>query len=159
MERPVARRDGLLVEELDGELLVYDEKRDVACRLNPTAALVWRSCDGQQSVDELVAIVTAELGEVADRDMVMMALDTLVEHDLIESGYQTREASARMLSRRRFFGKVGLTGAAAVAAPIVYSMAVPAAAAASSFPYTPYYPTQFSDRRLKRNVRTLQGRR
>jgi hypothetical protein len=158
MDRPVARREGLVVEELDGEVLVYDENNDVACRLNPTAALVWRSCDGERTVSDLVAVLAAEHGEIVDEDMVMMALDTLAEHDLITDGFQTREISARMLSRRRFFGKVGLTGAAAVAAPIVYSMSVPAAAAASSFPYTPYYPS-FSDRRLKRNVRTLRGNR
>ena len=140
MDRPVARLEGLLVEELDDEVLVYDEDHDIACRLNQTAALVWRSCDGQRSVADLVAIVSAEHGEMADEDMVLMALDTLVEHGLLASGYEPPEVSARMLSRRRFFGKVGLTGAAAVAAPIVYSMAVPAAAAASSLPYTPYYP-------------------
>jgi hypothetical protein len=139
MDRPRARTEGLLTEHLDGELLVYDEANDVACRLNPTAALVWQSCDGSRSVSDLVAIVAAEHGDVADQDMVLMALDTLHEHGLIASGYAPREATASLLSRRRFFRRVGVTSAAAVAAPIVYSMTVPAAAAAQSTPYTPYY--------------------
>ena len=33
-------------EELDGELIVYDERRSRAYVLNPTAALVWELCDG-----------------------------------------------------------------------------------------------------------------
>jgi hypothetical protein len=48
--RPLARSSELLTEEVDGELLIYDEERDTATRLNRTAAVVWRSCDGQRSI-------------------------------------------------------------------------------------------------------------
>jgi hypothetical protein len=129
-----------LTEEVDGELLVYDVERDLACRLNPSAALVWRSCDGSRTVPELVEILTAELGELADEDLVLIALDHLAEHGLIVSGYEQRDASAARLSRRRFFRRAGIAGAAAVAVPVVYSLSVPAAAAAASGTYTPYYP-------------------
>jgi hypothetical protein len=39
---PRARRDELVVEELDDETLVYDLERHKARCLNHTAALVWR---------------------------------------------------------------------------------------------------------------------
>jgi hypothetical protein len=156
--RPCARTDGLLTEEIDGELLVYDEEQDVACRLNASAAIVWRGCNGERTIADLVEILSEELGELADEDLVMVALDELVEHGLLLSGYEQRDASAARLSRRRFFQRVGIAGAAAMAVPIVYSMAAPTPAAAQS--YSLYYDSQQqSDRRLKRNIRTLRGSR
>ncbi len=132
--RPLGRTNGILSESVDGEVLVYDQTRDMAFRLNQTAALVWRSCDGERTLAELVAIVAEEFGETVDEDVVLMALDTLSEHGLIASGYEERGGSAVSLSRRRFFRRAGIAGGVALAAPVVYSLAVPAAAAAQS-PY------------------------
>ena len=47
--RPLGRTNGILSESVDGEVLVYDQTRDMAFRLNQTAALVWRSCDGERT--------------------------------------------------------------------------------------------------------------
>lgn len=139
---PLARTVDLITEEVDGEFIIYDEARHIACRLNATAVLVWRNCDGRNSVTDLLAIVADELGDIADQDMILMALDDLAEHDLIASGYDPRDASAVRLSRRRFFRRAGVVGAAAMAAPVVYGIVVPTAAAAQSgyvFPdYEPY---------------------
>jgi len=152
--------DGVVTEDVADEMIVYDERTDVACRLNRSAALVWRNCDGKRTLPDLTRVLEADLGDVADEDMVLVALDSLAEHGLIESGYERRDATASRLSRRRFFRRVGV---AAVSIPVVASMAVPMpAAAASGGGYSPYYPLtdsqQVSDRRLKRNIRTLAGR-
>jgi hypothetical protein len=130
--RPIARADRLRTETLDGELLVYDLDGDIASQLNRTAALVWHNCDGRHTVAELVTIVSEELGESADEDVVLMALDSLSEHGLISSGYTERDGAAVALSRRRFFRRVGVAGAFALNAPVVYSLTVPTAAAALS---------------------------
>ena len=122
--RPLARTDGVLTETVDGELLVYDLDGDIASHLNRTAALVWRNCDGRHTVGELLVLVVEQLGETADEDVVLMALDSLSEHGLISSGYEERDGAAVALSRRRFFRRVGVAGAAAVNAPVVYSMIV-----------------------------------
>ena len=152
--RPLARTDAVVTEDVADEVLVYDERTDVACRLNRSAALVWRNSDGKRTLEDLVHVLEADLGDVADEDMVLMALDSLAEHGLIESGYEARDSTASRLSRRRFFRRVGV---AAVSIPVVASMAVPMpAAAASNGGYAPYYNA--SDRRLKRNIRTLAGR-
>ena len=138
--QPLARTAGLLAEEVDGELLVYDDQRDLACRLNRSAALVWQNSDGQRTVTDLVEVLSEDLGELADEDMVMVALDTLAEHGLIQSGYELRDADASRLNRRRFLRRVGVVGAAAISVPVVHSMVVPTpAAAASGGGYTPYY--------------------
>ena len=138
--RPRARTEGLLSEQVDDEVLVFDERHEVACRLNASAALVWRSCDGKRTVADLVAVLSQELSDVADEDLVMVALDNLAEHGLIEAGYDRREASAARLTRRRFIRRVGIAGLAAMTIPVVHSMVVPApSAAASGAGYTAYY--------------------
>lgn len=129
---PLARTDGLLTEQLEGELLVYDLRGDVAVHLNTTAALVWRHCDGRRTVEELATVVGHELKQPPDEDVVLMALDTLSEHGLISAGYDERDGASIALSRRRFFRRVGVIGAAALNAPVAYSMIVPTAAAAQS---------------------------
>jgi len=139
--RPLARTVGLITEEVDGELLVYDDGRDIACRLNGSAALVWRSSDGKRTVEDLAEVLSEELGELADEDMVMVALDHLSEHGLIQSGYRPREATAARVTRRRFIRRVGVVGAASMAVPVVHSMVVPTPAAAQSGGYPPAYYT------------------
>lgn len=130
--RPLARTDKLVTETLDGELLVYDLNGDIALHLNRTAAFVWQSCDGSRTVAELVALVAEEFAESPDEDVVLMALDTLADHGLIVSGYDERDGAEVALSRRRFFRRVGVTGTAALNAPVVFTMLVPTADAALS---------------------------
>lgn len=151
---PVARTEGILTEQVEDELVVYDESRDMAARLNRTAALVWQNCDGSRSVDDLAALLREEVTDAADADLVMVTLDGLQEHGLIESGYAEREVDESKLSRRRFMRRVGIAGAAAAALPLVQSIVAPSPAAAQSgdFSDSSYY---YSDARLKRNIRAL----
>ena len=50
---PRARTDGLVINELTDEVLVYDLKRDKAHCLNAAAASVWKQCDGRTTVAEI----------------------------------------------------------------------------------------------------------
>ena len=52
-----ARRENLIVKDLGGEVVVYDEATSEAHELNRSAALVWRHCDGQNSVADLARIL------------------------------------------------------------------------------------------------------
>ena len=123
-ECPLALTDGLVTDEIDGELLVYDAARGLACRLNASAALVWRACDGERTPTDLVNVLARELGPHADEDLVLIALDDLVEHGLIDA-YGRRQPSAARLSRRRLLRRVGLAGATAITLPSVYGTAPP----------------------------------
>jgi Coenzyme PQQ synthesis protein D (PqqD) len=137
--RPLARTEGVIVSELDDELVLYDSASGVACRLNSSAALVWHNCDGTRTIADLAELLSSELGELADEDVVLVALDTLAEHDLIASGYERRDAIEMRLSRRRFIRRVGVVGGVVIALPVVSSLVVPAAAAAASVSYNPNY--------------------
>ena len=120
-ERPVARTDdGLIVEEVDREVLIYDHRADEAHCLSPAAAQVWRACDGETSREQLATQL--EL----DAATVERALDELEACGLLDGianpGVTRREATTR-------FAKLG---AAAAAAPLIYSIVSPLPAAASS---------------------------
>ncbi|MEJ7826475.1 MAG: PqqD family peptide modification chaperone, partial [Solirubrobacteraceae bacterium] len=71
MRLPLARSEGLVVEELGDEILVYDLDVKNAHCLSPTAARVWRLCDGGTS-----SAVIAEQLSLADGE-ITNALDEL----------------------------------------------------------------------------------
>ncbi len=50
---PKVRSEEIVTKEVDGELLVYDRKRDKAHCLNKTAAAIWKLCDGETSTAEI----------------------------------------------------------------------------------------------------------
>jgi hypothetical protein len=136
---PVARADGLIVEEFGDELLVYDLTRDKAHRLNRTAAFVWRRCDGQTTVAALAAALvkdqalekdaapatesTLRLGEM----VVRMALDRLAAARLFTERL-TMPASKARLSRRDVMRAAGIS----LLVPLVESIVAPRAAEAAS---------------------------
>ncbi len=135
-EHPRRRRTELIVEESGDELLVYDKGNDHAHRLNRTAVIVWRHCDGHRSVADLAAALAAEIGEVADEDLARIALDDLARAGLLENA-EPRHETESQLSRRRFVKRAGAVAAAAAALPVVASIVAPEPAAAQSQIDTP----------------------
>jgi hypothetical protein len=127
---PLARTAGLRVEQVDDGLVVYEGSGDAGTRLNRTAALVWQNSDGHRTIAELAEVLGTELGEVANEDLVLTALDRLEELGLIESGYPRREVAAARMSRRRFIGRVGVASMAALVLPVVQRLGAPAVALA-----------------------------
>jgi hypothetical protein len=125
---PRARKEGLVIEELPDEVLVYDLKRDKAHCLNPMAALVWRPCDGATSVAEIVRLLQAELKTPVDEELVWFALDQLEKTFLLQ-GRQTRRLRGR-LSRRELVRRLGLT--AGVTLPLITSILAPTVVEAAS---------------------------
>jgi len=127
--RPCARHDGLLTAELDGEILIYDDGQQLACRLNRTAAQVWNLADGQRTISELAELVDPVS---PDRELVVVALDQLQESGLLEEGYPETQPEAAELNRRRFMQRIGVAGAAAAVIPVVQAVVMPTAAHALS---------------------------
>lgn len=72
------RRDGLAVEALGSELLVYDVEADAVHQLDAVQALVYQSVDGRRSVPELSLATQLSQGQVTE------ALDALVAAGLVE---------------------------------------------------------------------------
>lgn len=124
---PLARTDALVVKELQDEVLVYDLKRDKAHCLNPTAAAVWKHCDGQMSVEQMARLLERELAISVDDDVVWLALGQLRKFHLLQEEEKTfgmMKVSRRDLVRKYL--------PAALALPLILSVAAPAAAQAGS---------------------------
>ena len=47
------------LEQLDGELLLYHPGQTTIMYCNPTASLIWGLCDGQRSVQDIIALLSA----------------------------------------------------------------------------------------------------
>jgi hypothetical protein len=123
---PSGRREGLIVESFDDELLLYDSDSARAHSLNRVAAAVWELSDGVRDAKEL-----ANAAGVTEDD-VWRALSQLEERNLLD-GELPRRMSGPEYSRRQAVRRMGLIGAsAAFAAPLVKSIVVPTAAEAGA---------------------------
>jgi hypothetical protein len=127
---PAARSEGLVVERLDAETLIYDLERDEAHQLNATAAAVFELCDGRTTVAALAAGAAERLGEPVSAETVCEALDQLAERELLDGKPETNGG----WSRRDAVRKAALVGGAAAAAPVVKSIVAPTPAQAQSPP-------------------------
>ena len=134
---PQGRTEGVVVEHLADEVLVYDLKRDRAHCLNLTAARVWEKCDGRRTIREIAAEVVG--GEAAaGEEVVWLAVEELSRAGLMEekvkrtSGVASRRGVARRegVSRREMIKRVAV--AAAIGVPVVTSIVAPTASHAAN---------------------------
>ena len=130
---PQARKNGLVVQELADEVLVYDLERHKAHCLNHTAAWVWKHCDGKATVADMARLLRAESNAPVGEEVIWLALVQLGQKRLLRTrvGWPKEVAG---LSRREVLRQLGL--AAAIALPLVTSIVAPAASqVATCFPY------------------------
>ena len=120
---PRARTEGLVINELDDETLVYDLERHEAHCLNQTAALVWRRCDGKTTVAKMTDVIQKQLDTSVDVDIVWLAIKQLQRFHLIENG--EGQVVAPSVSRRKLLLKYA---PAALALPVIMSIRAPTAA-------------------------------
>jgi hypothetical protein len=119
-QNPVARQTGLVVQEMPDEVLVYDMDTNKAHCLNRSAALVWRSCDGTNSIGDIMRQFEATGGGKVTEDFVWLAIDQLNEKGLIANEIVPRFAGQ---SRRQVLKTIGL--ASIVAVPVIASLVAP----------------------------------
>jgi hypothetical protein len=125
---PEARQEGIIRKEVDGELLVYDLEKNTAHCLNPTAALVWKLCDGQTSISELALSLGKRLGTPLDESVIQLALKQLSADHLLVESYAAPPIQAGV-SRRALVRRLGL---AAALLPLITTITAPIASAAGS---------------------------
>jgi hypothetical protein len=126
-QRPIARKAGLVIQEVPDEVLVYDLETNKAHCLNQSAAIIWRSCDGNNTVSDIAKLVGAQAGGKVTEDFVWLAIDQLSENRLLEKEI-TVNFEGR--SRREALKKIGL--ATMVAVPVIASLVAPQSALAAS---------------------------
>jgi hypothetical protein len=128
-KKPLSRKDEIVVQEVDGEVLIYDLRANKAFCLNETSALIWHACDGSRDVPALSKFVTKRLNAPANEDLVWLALDQLAKEKLLDAIPESDGRFAGM-SRREVIRKVGL--GAAISIPVVAGLVAPQAIHANS---------------------------
>lgn len=117
---PEARKQGLVVQEMPEEVLIYDLDTNKAHCLNNTAAFVWKSCNGKNSVAEIAKMFEADSGNPVKEDLVWLAIEQLYDKNLLNADVP---ANFKGQNRREVIKKIGL--ASMIALPIVASLAAP----------------------------------
>ncbi len=128
-KRPLARKDGLVIKESSGEVLIYDRDRDKAHCLNQTAALVWKRCDGNTSVSRIAKSLEHDLQTPIDDSLVWYALLQLEKDHLLGEKLSGPPVGTGM-NRRDMIRTLGL--ATAVGLPVVTSIVAPTPAQAAT---------------------------
>src|SRR6188768_2273634 len=82
---PKVNFDDFVVTDLVDETLVYDLRNHRAHCLNRVAAIVWRHCDGQSTVSQVVQRLQVEARIPADEGVVVHALEGLRKSELVEA--------------------------------------------------------------------------
>ena len=124
---PKARKEGLLVETLPGEVLVYDLERKKAHCLNQTAGLIWEHCDGKTNATEIAHAMSDLLNTPIDEEVVWYGLKHLSKTQLLETAI-VRPSELPNVTRRDLIRKIGL----AASIPLVMSVLAPQASAVIS---------------------------
>ncbi len=117
---PIARKDGLVIQEMPEEVLVYDLDTNKAHCLNQTAAFVWNSCNGSNTVTDITKLLVAQSDFSINEDMIWLALEQLSNENLLENKLTPIFEGQ---SRREVLKKIGL--AAVIALPVVASLTAP----------------------------------
>jgi hypothetical protein len=126
-ETPGRRTDSVVVSEVADETVVYDLTRHKAHCLNPTAAFIWKACDGETTVAEIARRLGEQVGAAVGEDLVWRGLDHLDKARLLEGPIAF--PGGRRMSRRDLLRKSSL---AAGLIPIVASLVVPTPAIAAN---------------------------
>jgi hypothetical protein len=82
---PAARDEGLLIEHVADDVVVYDVESKEAHCLTSLPAVVFAHCDGQTSLSGLAAIASRKLGEPITESTVADVVAQLQARDLLAS--------------------------------------------------------------------------
>ena len=124
-----ARREDIIVREIKGEFVLYDEQALRAHELNAAAGSVWRHCDGETSIRSLADAVAAETELPADEEIVHLALAQLSKAGLLEG---PQEGFEPRISRRQIIQRLGMASSLTVLLPMVGTIVVPSSAMAQT---------------------------
>lgn len=125
---PVARKQGLVVQEMPEEVLIYDLDTNKAHCLNNTAAFVWKSCNGNNSVADIAKMFESDMGKPVEEDLVWLAIEQLNDKNLLSGDLTPTFKKGQ--SRRDVIKKIGF--ASMIALPIVASLAAPTSVLAAT---------------------------
>jgi hypothetical protein len=128
ISRPIARAEGLLVESVGDETVIYDLDTKEAHCLKALAATVFMYSDGTRTAADIAELSSYRLETTVSEDEVKDAVKQLESVSLIETPLVVLDG----LSRRDAIKRFGTIAGVATATPLIASVMAPAVSAASS---------------------------
>ena len=126
---PLARKNDLVTQNIEDEILIYDLKENRAICLNNTAAEIWQLCDGNKDIRQIAAEFSKDHKEVITEEFIRLAVNQLNNRDLLVNMRELK-ANYDKLPRRELIKKAGIS--TAVALPLISSIVAPKAVKAQS---------------------------
>jgi len=82
-----AQKQGIDIQQLGSELILYDEQKKTTHLLNPTARCIWELCDGNHTVQDIEGVMVTCFsipdGQNVTND-IQQVLKTFVGKELLE---------------------------------------------------------------------------
>lgn len=128
--KPRRKENGLFVQQLGDELVVFNHTTYKASSLNASAAFVFNLCDGSRTRDMLAAEVSTKQGvSVAEAEAIVdLALERFSRQGLLAESVPPARGD-RLITRRKVLQHLATAAVvAAVAIPMVASLPAPSAA-------------------------------
>ena len=119
-KKPLSKKEDLVIQELPGELLIYNTSTDRAFCLNDTSAFVWKHADGKKTVGEIKEKMEREFNAPVNEDLIWLALDQLGKEELMEVKPEEKFTG---ISRREVVRRIGLS--ALIALPVIATVTTP----------------------------------
>jgi Coenzyme PQQ synthesis protein D (PqqD) len=126
---PLARSEGLIIQALGDELLVYDLERHRSHCLNQTSAIIWKHCDGQTQIAQMCRLLEKEISAPVTEQVVWLGLKQLAGAHLLQEKLAS-SAGLKSQPRRELIRKIGLAAAASL--PLILTINAPTAQAQAS---------------------------
>lgn len=124
---PRSRNENIILQEVDGDLLIFDLVSNKAYCLNETSAIVWKSCDGEKSVEDIAHNLGREMKAKVGEDVVWLSLKELESANLLVNPVSENKFAG--LTRRQIIKEIGF--AAMIALPLISAVVVPSSTEAS----------------------------
>jgi len=133
ISRPIARTEGLLVESVGDETVVYDtEAREAHC-LKSLAGAVFTYADGTRSAADIAELAAYRLGTPVTETEVADAVAQLHTASLLDTGPIVIH-NGNGLSRRDALKRFGAVAGVAAATPLIATVSASAAPGDSKIP-------------------------
>jgi len=58
--KSLQRNPKIIAREVDGETILLNEKKEQIHQLNHTASFIWKSCNGKNTIDDIVKLLKEE---------------------------------------------------------------------------------------------------
>jgi hypothetical protein len=127
--QPRSLGQGLSIQTVGEETLIYDERVHRAFCLNLVSSAVWAHCDGTQSVGEIAAALCRELNQPVTDETVLLALAQMEENGLLDPGTKSpSEASVvahGSISRRSLVATLGAGAMMLLPGPAIAAVMAP----------------------------------